>query len=387
VLNGHRRVLVAFVDALGPLQAELFEGALAELPHRATLRGVFGYTSGALPTLLTGQRGDVHGRMCTFRRLREGETSPLAPLRWLGMLPAFVHQRPAVRRAAAKALSHVVGLTGYLDLYRIPPSLFTSLDVAERDDLFTTERVGQASTFLAEARARGLSVYATPWQLDANARFRMAKQVLPAVRPDLTFLYAPELDGVLHRHGNRTRAAADTATRIAEHIEDARRILASDGAEVVTLVVGDHGMANIVRAYHPRRLLDAAALDATFIDSTMLRLWGPEQERERVRRAVEVEGVRGRYLTGAELAVRGVPTTPADYGEAIVILDEGGVFAPSHCGGIPRGMHGYDLHSRAADVALLSSEPIPSKCQGLDNVADLVRSHLGFDAPTQGTTE
>src|SRR4051812_46783423 len=95
-----RRVLVVFVDALGPDQLES-AGGLGGLPHRGRLRGILGYSCGALPTLLTGAPPERHGRMCLFSHVERGEEGVLAPLKWLGLLPRLVHERGRLRRAAA----------------------------------------------------------------------------------------------------------------------------------------------------------------------------------------------------------------------------------------------------------------------------------------------
>jgi len=105
-----RRVLVVFVDALGPAQLERFNDRLAFLPHRRTLRGILGYSSGALPTILTGAPPSIHGRMCLFARNAEEDEGILAPLSMLGLLPRALHERRWVRRLAASMLKKQQGL-------------------------------------------------------------------------------------------------------------------------------------------------------------------------------------------------------------------------------------------------------------------------------------
>src|SRR6185436_9386184 len=107
-----------------------------------------GYSSGALPTLLTGAPPAAHGRMCLFSKRRAEEASILAPLSWLGLLPRVVHERGRLRRALARALAQARGLTGYVALHRVPPEAFRWLDLPEREDLFHAEQIGRARTFL-----------------------------------------------------------------------------------------------------------------------------------------------------------------------------------------------------------------------------------------------
>jgi len=369
-----RRVLVVFVDALGPRQSDLLGGSLADLAHRRSLRGILGYSCGALPTILTGTLPRAHGRMCTFRRA-EGD-SVLRPLRWLGLLPSLLHERGPVRRAAVRALRRRAAIEGYLDLYKIPPSELAWLDVAEREDLFQADAIGGQRSFLADARAAGLRVDASPWQLPEDVRWDEALQRAARSPADLTFLYATQLDGVMHRHGTRgpeaTRAARAVATRIA-HARD----LLSRGAELTTFVVGDHGMADVTRTADPRPVVEGTGVRA-FVDSTFLRVWGDAASLAKARGRFLAHDVPGKWLDRDDLAVRGAPVDGSPYGDAVAVLDEGVVFSPSFVGGVPRGMHGYDVASASASAALLSDAPLPSSLASLADVAPAVRSALGL---------
>lgn len=368
-----KSLLFLFVDALGPQQLARLAEHDVGLPHHTTLRGELGFSSGALATLLTGAAPERHGRMCLFQRAARGP-SFLAPLGLLGLLPRAVHERAAVRRLAARLFARLHGLEGYFALHRVPPALFAELDVPERDDLFQSETIGGQPTFLATARTAGLSVYASPWQLPEEARFAHAERGL-AQAPDLAFLYAAELDGALHAAGTGGAAESRALERIARRLERARATLRRSGVEPVTVVVGDHGMADIRRVIDPAPLL-AAAGGRAFVDSTLLRLWGGSPER--LRAALERERVPGRLLERAELAARGTPTQGDPYGEVMVVLDEGALFAPSYVGGVVRGMHGYDVGSPSSGAALASDAPIPLEIQGLRDVSGLVHQHLGL---------
>ena len=63
-----RRITIAvLIDAFGwdLLQAHSF---LPELSHRKPLETVLGFSSAALPSLLTGRHPDEHGRWFLFRK-------------------------------------------------------------------------------------------------------------------------------------------------------------------------------------------------------------------------------------------------------------------------------------------------------------------------------
>jgi hypothetical protein len=279
---------------------------------------------------------------------------------------------------AARFIAELHGLTGYVALHRVPPEAFAWLDLPERDDLFTTRRIGGAATFLADARDAGLSVYASPWQLPSEERWRLALDTLRSRAPDLTFLYAAELDGVLHADGSDSAAAKACRTRLASSIERARDALLRHG-DVTTIVVGDHGMADVTRVIDPRGF-EPPAGGRCFVDSTMMRCWGSAAALAKCRVGLDRAGVPGRWLDRDALTERAAPVEGAPYGDAVFVLDEGAIFAPSFVGGRARGMHGYDLDASSCSAALASDGPLPEDIATLEGVAGIVRGHLGLSS-------
>jgi hypothetical protein len=376
-MAGSNRVLVVFVDAFGPAQLDRFSDYVDFLPNRKSLGGILGYSSGALPSILTGTTPAIHGRMCLFSERESGKASILRPLKWLGLLPRLVHERGRVRQIAEKLLTKAAGLEGYVALHKVPPELFEWLDMPEREDMFQVDRIGGASTFLADARSAGLEVYAAPWQMPEPERWTHTHQVLDKTPPDLAFLYCAELDGIMHREGPQGHSAEPAFERIATNIQRARETLASDGSRVTTLVVGDHGMSKVDVFIDPRNLVTRVSDLRLFVDSTMLRVWGTESQLSRVRLEIEREGWDGLWLEADDLASRNVPKNHV-FGKAMFVLPEGAIFAPSFLGGRVSGMHGYDIHSACAQAALASDAPIPEDITTISDVARVVRSQLGL---------
>jgi hypothetical protein len=377
LLVNQNKVLIVFVDAFGPDQLEGLKELFGFLPHKRTLHGILGYSSGALPTVLTGATPEEHGRMCLFSARQSGETSILRPMKWLGLLPKFVHERSRVRRLAEKLLKRTAGLEGYVALHKVPPEMFEWLDMPERDDMFQAPEIGDARTFLADARDAGLSVYSAPWQLQEAQRWRHSLEALESQKPDLAFLYATALDGIMHKEGPGGSEVPEAAERIAVNIERARDIMASDGSNLTTLVVGDHGMAEVKQFLDPRQLLARLGEIRLFVDSTMIRAWGTDSELSQLRLEIEKENWLGTWLHGGELRARKVPKNEV-FGRAIYVLDEGCIFAPSFLGGRVAGMHGYDTGCACSKAALASDRPIDENVRGIDDIAGVVRNRLGL---------
>ncbi|HRI62641.1 MAG TPA: alkaline phosphatase family protein [Polyangium sp.] len=375
------RILVVFVDALGPAQLDRFDKHLDFLPYRRALRGILGYSSGALPTILTGAPPSIHGRMCLFSRNADDDGGVLAPLSVLGLLPRLIHERNIVRRLAASWIARHSEVTGYLALHRVPPRAFQWLDIPEREDIFQAEAIGAARTFLADARAAGLCVFTANWKLQEAKRWSDVFTKLPALQPDLTFLYSAELDAHLHKFGNTSRRVQPVITSIAHCIARTQDILTKDGRSLMTIVIGDHGMADVHRIIDPRPIAARINIEQSFIDSTMWRFWGPESTLMTTRKTVESSLIPGAWLDLRVLRSRGVPALGAPFAQALWLLPEGTIFAPSWVGGKARGMHGYDVGTQSSLAALASNDDAVSKCNALTDVAAVIRKRLGLGQP------
>lgn len=365
-------VLVLFVDALGPGMLARLQRRLPWLSHGRELRGELGYSSGALATILTGESPAVHGRLCLFSAHQGDGQGPLAPLRWLGLLPSLLHERGALRRAAARFYAAWRGWSGYFALHRVPPEVFSWLDAPEREDLFRAPEIGGVPTFLARARRRGLRVVSARWQLGEAARWDEALGVLREQEADLIFLYAAELDGVLHAEGSHGAGVEAALDRLAERADRARE-LASRRGPVTTVLVGDHGMADVHSLVDPR---PAGLPGRVFVDSTMARFWGSERELARARG--RAERWPGRWLDRRALQEMGVQGegSEAPFGDAMFVLDEGHLFAPSFVGGAARGMHGYSPGSPSSVASVASDEPLPGLAS-LRDIAPFLSERIG----------
>ncbi len=370
------RLLVVFVDALGPMQREVSGSLRALAPHATSLRGVAGFSSGALATVLTGASSAEHGRLCLFSaRAKGAPRSPLDALAWMRWLPSAVHERGPVRRRIARWLAEREGLTGYVALHRVAPQMFSWLDIPERDDLFEAESVGGARTFLSDARAKGVDVYAARWALDEESRWKSAFTALRERPARLSFLYSSDLDGALHRDGADPRSAERVLDRVAERVHRARSLLERDGSRVRTVLVGDHGMAEIHGAIDPRALLEREGV-RHFVDSTMVRMWGDRARLERVRAAVERARWPVSYVDRAGLEAWSVGVDGSPWGDAWLVLNEGHLFAPSHVGGLVRGMHGYGPDAPSSRASLSSDGELDPTVTELGSVAGWVRSMM-----------
>lgn len=370
------RVLVVFADSLGPQALARAKGFMPWINHSWQLQGELGYSSGALATLLTGATPTEHGRMCLFEQYRGSGQGPLAPLQVLGFLPKIVHERAALRRRLASAFASIQGMTGYFALHRVPPEHFQWLDVAEREDIFEADTIGGQSTFLTRARKAGLSVYTTPWQHNEGTRWQQALAQSRKQAADLTFVYSANLDAVQHTHGPNSSEVDQALYQLGNQISQMREAVASDGRDVVTLLVGDHGMSEVNRAVDPRPFTKNLSGVRYFVDSTMIRFWGNVSELGAARKVIENMRA-GYWLDSQALDDRQCPTKTGASGQAMYLAEEGTIFSPSFVGGVVRGMHGYDTNTASSRAALASDVSLGA-VNSIRDVSSVISSKLGI---------
>ncbi|MCH2109155.1 MAG: alkaline phosphatase family protein [Polyangiaceae bacterium] len=374
-----RRVLFVFIDAFGPRQQERFGARLAQFKYRRSLKGVLGYTSGALPAILTGTAPCIHGRACLFS-CAATQDSLLSPLGWLGLLPSVIHEQPRLRQWASQWLKKKRGFTGYLDLHKVPPDLFKYFDLPEKEDLFYAKEIGGQPTFLQQARAAGLSVFAAPWQLPEKERWRKVHEELAHTAPDLTFLYAAELDRVLHAEGNRGSQAEQVIADISANIERAQECLQSKPGELLTIIVGDHGMSDVLAHVDPTTVTQHFQPGSVFVDATMIRFYGTPQDIDLSEKLIADASWPGTFLREEGLRAAEFPTTGSPFGKAIFVLDEGVSFSPSFLGKAPQGMHGYTSEFESHAAAISADAPLPEGLHSLTDLSGWVLDSLNLES-------
>ena len=389
-MNGRLHVSV-LVDALG---WRLLEGrAFLEelLPHRQPLRTVLGYSSGAIPTLLTGRPPAEHGHWNLVYYDPDG--SPFRWLRHLAFLPEPVLDNRLARKLLSEAGRRVLGLGPLFDC-AVAPSRLPWFNWVEKRSLYEPGGVSGTPTLfdrLAEAGVPYRS-YSYHDYSDAEILRRAARDVRES-ETGVFFLYLSELDHALHRH-LQDRAVVDG--RLAWYAEGLRAVFeaarARDAAAALS-VFSDHGMTPVRRHYDLVAEVEALGFCTpddylAVYDSTMARFWFFSDRARQAVTGLLASLPCGRVLDDAELDRLGIlfpdrrygelialldpgwllaqlavaPVREQDrrYGELIALLDPGWLLASSGFNGSrwrPAGMHGYHPDDADSDGVFLASAP------------------------------
>ena len=368
-------VVLVLVDALG-FERVGASGFLAdELPHRRPLDTVLGFSAGAIPALLSGTWPAENGHWVMFHR--DPGKSPFGIARLLARAPRRVRDSWRVREWVKRSCQRTVG--GYFDLYEVPWADLAELDVCERRNLYAPGGMGRIGTLFDDAASRRLSTRVWDWRSDDAANERefvaavTAAAADPAGQPDLLFWYTPSIDALMHAHGVHAAVVDDRLARLADAIRRALAGARRGGREVWLYLASDHGMADVT--HHVDVMARMAATGLTrgldyhaFYDSTLARFWFRSPLAEGAVRAA-IAGLPGRFLTRADEERWGVHFADRRYGEAIWLVDEGGLIVPSFMGSHPvQAMHGYDPATPLSRALFLSNRPLPD---GLSHIVDV----------------
>ena len=131
-----------FIDALGWKIVNDHAFLADLLPYRKKITMQFGYSSSAIPTILSGKTPAVHGHLGLFRFAPE--SSPFKALSRLAFLlkPDSFWNRGRVRHHLSKLIKKLYGFTGYFQLYRMPLWKLKFVDYCEKRDLFVKNGMG-----------------------------------------------------------------------------------------------------------------------------------------------------------------------------------------------------------------------------------------------------
>jgi len=351
-----RLAVVILVDALGWDIVERFGFARALLPRRGALETVLGYSSAAIPSLLTGKRPDAHGAWAMFCRAQGN--SPFAFLRHAPRLPHALEWR--ARRLARRLADRRGSVRGYYDLYEIPVHLLARFDVAQAGDPYLPGGLARESLF---DRLLSTDVAYRMWYYRTPESDNMAALVdAIASRERLLFLYTAELDALMHRVGTTAEIVGERLRRYERFIERVLERARSRGREANVYVLSDHGMTDVHAEIDLWGELERQGLRLgrdylAFYDSTMARFWARPGVVEAAARVLEDAG-KGRQVAEAELRALGCYFPDGRYGTSILLADPGVMIVPSFMGAQRiAAMHGYDPRDGGSFGCFLTDDP------------------------------
>lgn len=370
------RCVFVLIDALGWKFLEGREFLSDLLPFRAPLRTVLGFSSGAIPTMLTGVPPCENGHWNLFYYDPQG--SPFRWLRYFSFLPDRILDNRVSRKLVKELGKHVLGMGQNFDCC-VSPRLLPWFNFVERRNIYEPGGIAGTKSLFDQLVEKGIS-YRSYTYHDWNDEeiLRRALADIDADQASFFFVYLSEMDLLLHNQwANPEPLAAKLnwyANRLRDLFETARR----HDPEALFIITSDHGMTPVRAHYDLVRDIESLRLSMpgdylAVYDSTMARFWF-FSDRGRYEITALLDKLDcGRVLSDHELRHLGILFPDRRYGELIFLLHPGWLLLHSDFNGpgwVPAGMHGYHPDDPYSDAIFLSNRK-PS-CE-VQTIADVYR--------------
>ena len=360
-----------FIDALG-WKIVNDHCCLADLlPERRKIFMQFGYSSSAIPTILSGKTPAEHGHLGLFRFApSQSPFKKFSRLWWL-FRPAVFWNRGRVRHHLSKLLKKVYGFTGYFQLYRMPLWKLKFMDYCEKQDLFIANGMEDIANLHDTLSAKKVKFHISDWHLSDSENFKAAENAIEK-GCDFLFVYTASLDGVLHDKVRDRAAVQKKLDEIKEQIGTLYEKAEQYADNVHFTVISDHGMTplagsvDIMSRVAQSGLVFGRDYGACY-DSTMARFYYLNEKAKEVISEIMQE-FPGRFLSKEEELKYKIYRPDRAFGDAIFLLDAGIQIVPSDMGEKPlNGMHGFLPEDEHSFAAILSNEALP---ENMEHIAD-----------------
>jgi len=374
--------IAVLIDALSwetLRQSELLAGRRADC---RPLRTILGYSSAAVPSILTGRLPQEHGRWSYL--YYDPAHSPFGWTHFFRLGGPLVNNRlvdnPLLKRFVARWTARRRGFDGYFPLYDYPLRYLPLVDHCSKRWDFRPgafECPGLADI----AAARGLPAQFLTYPMPEDEVFDRCAAGLSAGATRLYFLYLSGIDALGHAHGP---AGAPLFERLRWYDERLRALLALAGDEADLFLFSDHGMVATTQTSDLKRRVEALPLRfgrdyVAFYDSTMARFTHlMPASRSAIESLLRAETV-GRILSDDEKRRYGVAFAGERFGQTIFLLPPGVALHPSHMARrVLPAMHGYDPDDPINDGVFLSVRPIERPPAAITDLLSVILHSAGI---------
>ncbi len=381
--RGRKLNMFVLIDALGWKFLEGREFLTDFLPYRTPLRTVLGFSSGAIPTILTGLLPAQNGHWNLFYYDPEG--SPFRWLRYFSFLPDRLLNHRVTRKLLKEVGRQLLGMGRNFEC-SVSPRLLPWFNFVERHNIYGRGGITGAKSIFDQLSERGIPyrVYTYHHWTDGEI-LRRALQDVKTSDATFFFVYLSEMDLVLHNQWKHPKQLEQRlewyASRLRELFESALRI---DSNPRFT-IISDHGMTPVRKHFDLVEAIESLRFSMpkdylAVYDSTMARFWF-FSERAR-RNIIELLGTLncGRVLSDDELRQLGILFPDRRYGEIIFLFHPGWLLSQSDFNGpgwMPAGMHGYHPDDPYSDAVFLSNHEPPVPVRSIADVYHCMQYALG----------
>jgi hypothetical protein len=353
-----------FIDALGWEIVNRHHFMEEQLPYRYPAKMQFGYSSTAIPTIMTGQPPKVHKHLSFY--YYAPEKSPFKLFRYLLLkyLPSKIFDRWRVRHILSKIIAKLYGFTGYFEMYAMPYDRLPYFDYIEKQDIFIPAGLAPVENLADVLEKSKIPYLISNWRSSETENIEQLESELEKGEIEFAFLYTAKLDGLLHMKVDNPEIIQEKLDWYAQHIE--RLIFAAnEHYEHFTLsIMSDHGMTPRTGTVDVKKAIEELDLKfgddyAAVYDSTLARFWFITEKSRKLIMPILQTIPQSHLLSKEEKEKYGIDFDDDMYGEEILLMDPGIQIEPCDMGikSLP-GMHGFAPEDKHSFASFLSTAPV-----------------------------
>jgi|LSQX01.2.fsa_nt_gb predicted AlkP superfamily pyrophosphatase or phosphodiesterase len=355
-----------FIDALGWEIVQNNNFCKSDLPFRYPVKMQFGYSSTAIPTILSGEYPNKHNHFSFF--YYDPINSPFKAFKFVkyffgaGLHPNCLLNRGRVRGYLSKLFAWIKGYTGYFQLYQVPYEKLPYLNYCEKKDIFAKKGLSPLKNlkdFLGES---GIRFLISDWRKPESYNLAEAEKALLNREVDFAFIYTAQLDAFLHDNVLNPKAVSERLSLYEARLKSFFKRLKEKEISIKFTIISDHGMTPLKGTVDLMKRIDELELKfakdyVAVYDSTMARFWYLDSKaKEKIRNRLSNPDCRGTFLTEEEKAHYGINFAAQKFGEDIFLMHTGVQIAPCDLGQKPlNGMHGFSPEDKDSYACFLST--------------------------------
>jgi len=358
------------IDALGAdfVQDSPFLNDIC--PYRKRLKTVLGYSSAAIPTILTGRLPDSHLHWCYYYLDKEN-----SPFIWFNNLSSSLDSLSYdfIKEKTIKEAN----IQGYFNLYNVPKYLLPMLGHCEKGNIWAPNGINNGQSLFDILDKNNNPYYVSNWRLKDVEAIQLAKITIENRENNIIFLYFYSIDDLLHYNYNDNKLFLDKLYWFEKNIAELWKSARNNYDAVNLYTFSDHGMLPVQNYIDFISIIERANLklhkdSLIFYDSTMIRCWFGNNKDRKIIKEILAETNLGYWIEQEEKTLLGLNFPDNRFFDELFLLNPFIMAMPSYMGNVKlSGMHGYHPNVSLSDAVLLSSKKLDSTIEHIKDISKL----------------
>lgn len=376
-----------FIDALGWELAKKYKFLEKEFPNRQAVKMQMGYSSAAIPTILSGKYPQEHGHFSFY--YYDPKNSPFKKFKYLkycfaaGLHPKCLTNRSRVRAWLSKFIAKAKGFTGRFQLYAMPYDKLPLFDYCEKTDIFAPKGLSPARNLRDLLDESSLNFHISDWRKNEDENIELAKSEIKKGDLDFAFIYCADFDSFMRENIFDDKAIAARLKEYEKKALELLETLENSYKKFEFHLISSHGMTAKKSAVPLMKKVKELKLKfgkdyAAVFDSTMARFWYfNDKAKNKIRMRLCESDCYGRFLSSEEKEKYGIHFPNNKFGEDFFLMNTGMQIEPSNMAKkAPNGMCGYDPEDADSYAIHLSYKPSPHTPKEVKDFFDMMTSDI-----------